>query len=200
MPRTARNLIGGHFYHVLNRGNSKQEVFHKKQDFIAFINLIKKAKEKHPISILAYCLMPNHFHFVVSPNEGNRLSKWMHWLTSTHARHYHYYYNTSGHIWQGRFKSFVIQNDYHIFSVLRYVEGNPVRAKLVSSAKNWPWSSHRERIGLEKKEILDRIPIELPKDWAKYVDDPLTGKELSEIQESIQRQTPYGYWGQSPIV
>ncbi len=137
MPRIARGLVDGFIYHVLNRGNGGEEVFHKEQDYKAFINLMKKAKERYPLKILAYCLMPNHFHLVVLPIHGKDLSRWMQWLMTSHVRRYHKHYGTSGHVWQGRFKSFIIQEGSYLLTALRYVESNPVRAGLVSSAKDW---------------------------------------------------------------
>lgn len=137
MPRIARGLVDGFVYHVLNRGNGGQKVFHKDQDYEAFIDLMKKAKARYAIKIFAYCLMPNHFHMVVVPIQAEELNKGMQWLMTSHVRRYHRRYGTSGHIWQGRFKSFIIQEDNHLLTVLRYVEGNPVRAGLVNSATDW---------------------------------------------------------------
>ena len=192
MPRITRGLTDAFIYHVLNRGNGKHEVFHKTQDYEAFRELMKEAKDKYPVKIFAYCLMPNHFHMVLMPVNGEDLSKWMQWVMTSHVRRYHKHYGTSGHIWQGRFKSFIIQEDPHLLAVLRYVEGNPVRASLVSSAKDWTWSSHNETIGKKSINMIDKIPIELPKDWDRYVDEPVTEKELEQIRRSVNRQSPYG--------
>ena len=95
-------------------------------------------------------------------------------------------------MWQGRFKSFVIQKDIHLLMVLRYVDGNPVRAGIVSSAKDWVWSSHREVIDEKPWLLVDEIPIELPENWSRYVDEPLTDKELERLRQSVNRQSPYG--------
>ncbi|MBA7467307.1 hypothetical protein ES707_02523 [subsurface metagenome] len=192
MPRIARGLVDGFVYHVLNRGNGGQEVFHKEQDYEAFIDLMREAKVRHSIKIFAYCLMPNHFHMVVVPIQAEELNKGMQWLMTSHVRRYHRHYGTSGHIWQGRFKSFIIQEDNHLLTVLRYVEGNPVRAGLVNSAKDWSWSSHREVIDERSRLLVDEIPIELPQDWNRYVDEPLTEKELERLHQSVNRQSPYG--------
>ncbi len=192
MPRVKRCLVEGLIYHVINRGNGKQKVFHKDHDFIAFIKLIKEAKKRYPINIFAYCLMPNHFHFVLMPRQPNYLSKWIQWLLTTHACRYHSYHKTSGHIWQGRFKSFIIQNDEHLITILRYVEGNPVRAGFVLSARDWLWSSHKNRIGEKYEKLLDNLPIKLPSDWARYVDEPLTAKEYEKLHQSVNRQSPFG--------
>ncbi len=192
MPRVCRYLAEGYSYHVLNRGNGKQKIFHKDQDFAAFVQIMKEAIEHFSIDIFAYCLMPNHFHLVLMPNRPDHLSMWMHWLMSTHANRYRQHYKTTGHLWQGRFKSFIIQNDKHLLTALRYVEGNAVRAGLVFSAKDWFWSSLQERLGGKKEKIINCPPVELPSDWMRFVDEPLTERELEKIRQSVVRQTPFG--------
>lgn len=192
MPRIARGLADGYIYHVLNRGNSKQEVFRKSHDYNVFLDRMKEAKNKYPIEIFAYCLMPNHFHIVVLAIKAEGLSRWMQWLMTSHVRRYHRHYETRGHVWEGRFKSFIIQKDNHLLTVLRYVEGNPVRAGLVKLAKDWPWSSHGESIGERPRFLIDEPLIELPQDWARYVNEPLTVKELAKLSESVFRGSPYG--------
>jgi len=192
MPRIHRYLADGYFYHVINRGNGKQKIFHKDQDFAVFIQIMKEAKKHFSIDIFAYCLIPNHFHMVLMPNQPDHLSMWMHWLMSTHANRYRQHYKTTGHLWQGRFKSFIIQNDEHLITVLRYVEANPLRAGLVFSAKDWLWSSLRERIDERTETIISDLPFELSSDWIKFVDEPLTKKELERIRQSVIRQSPFG--------
>ena len=147
MPRISRGLADDSIYHVINRGNGEQVVFQKDKDYESFVNLMKEAKIRYAIKIFAYCLMPNHFHIVVMPHQSEDLSKWMQWLLTSHVRRFHKHYGTSGHIWQGRYKSFLIQKDSHLLTVLKYVESNPLRAGLVNSANNWLRSSHRETIG-----------------------------------------------------
>jgi len=192
MPRIARGLVDGFIYHILNRGNDRQKVFHKDQDYKVFVSLIEESKSKFLVKIFAYCLMPNHFHIVGMPIKGEELSRWMQWLMTSHVRRYHQHNGTSGHIWQGRYKSFIIQEDNHLLTVLRYVEGNPVRAELVTSAKDWRWSSHGERIGLLPAKLITQIPIKLPDNWDKFVDEPLTLKEIDKVHISLNRQSPFG--------
>jgi len=215
VPRAARGLVGGQVYHVLNRGNGRANVFHKPEDFAAFVKLIAEAKERHPVKVIAYCLMTNHFHLVVKPTTGADLSNWMRWLMTSHVRRYHRHYGSSGHVWQGRFKSFVVKDSDHLLAVMRYVEGNPGQAQMVSSAKDWPWSSHRENLGTVSDQrsvtvpvngnlpregqapevpvpIVDVGMINLPKDWTTFVDTPLTGKELNGLRHSLHRQIPFG--------
>ncbi len=114
MPRIVRGLADNIIYHVINRGNGRQEVFHKDKDYEAFMKLIAEAKERYTVKLYGYCLMPNHFHMTVKPEKGEELSKWMQWLMTSHVRRYHRYYGSSGHVWQGRYKSFMIQEDSYL--------------------------------------------------------------------------------------
>ncbi len=192
MPRIGRGVVDGLTYHVISRGNNKQRVFHNDLDYKAFVHLIEEGKRLYPIKIFAYCIMPNHFHMVLMPIKGNDLSKWMHRLLTVHAQRYRQNYGTCGHIWQGRYKNFAIQEDTHLLTVIRYVEGNPVRAGLVSLARDWEWSSHKETIGLRKGAVVDELPIELPEAWENYVNAPLAETDLEKIRQSVNRQSPYG--------
>ena len=106
MPRTARASVGGLWYHVLNRGNRREAVFHKPGDYDSFVEAIIDARARLPLDILGYCLMPNHFHLVIRPHADGDLGRWVQWLLMAHARRYHRHYRTSGHVWQGRFKAF----------------------------------------------------------------------------------------------
>jgi len=192
MPRIARGLAGNHVYHVINRGNGRQDVFHKDGDYGAFVRLIGEAKERYAVKVLAYCLMPNHFHLVLAPEQGEYLSKWMQWIMTSHVRRYHNHYGSSGHVWQGRYKSFIVQGDVHLITVLRYVEGNPVRAGLVGTAREWQWSSHRETTGSVKRSVVDEVMIRLPDAWEAFVNEPLTAAEMERLRLSASRQSPYG--------
>ncbi len=192
MPRISRGLVDCSVYHVINRGNGGQVVFHKGKDYEAFIGIMEEAKTHYFVKVFAYCLMPNHFHMVLMPDKAEHLSKMMQWVMTSHVRRYHRHYGTSGHIWQGRYKSFLIQKDSHLLTVLRYVESNALRAGLVNSAKDWLWSSYLESTGKRPRLLIDEVPIELPKDWGKYVDEPITEKELDKLRQSVHRQSPYG--------
>jgi len=192
MPRISRGLADDSIYHVINRGNGGQVVFQKDKDYEAFVNLMKEAKLRYAVKIFAYCLMPNHFHLVLMPHQSGDLSKWMQWLLTSHVRRFHKHYGTSGHIWQGRYKSFLIQEDEHLLTVLRYVESNPLRAGLVNSAKNWLWSSHKESIHRGARLLIDEVPVELPKEWSKIVNESISEEELEEVRQSVSRQSPYG--------
>ncbi len=185
MPRTARASQGGYCYHVLNRGNGRRTVFHKDGDFAAFVKLLRQAGERIPVRLLAYCLMPNHFHLVLWPREDGDLSDYMMWLLTAHVRRYHQHYHSSGHVWQGRFRAFAIQEDVHLLTVLRYVERNPVRAALTERAQDWLWSSASSK--RDGAPILDPGLVVRPELWLQYVNEPQTEVE---VERPARESTP----------
>lgn len=185
-------IVENYCYHVLNRANRRAEVFHEAADYAAFIDLMAKAQEHDELSILATCLMPNHFHLVVRPIRANSISRWIHWLCTTHVRHYHAKYGTSGRIWQGPYKACLIQTDRYLLTAMRYVERNALEAKLVKRAEDWPWGSLRWRNGRPSALALSAAPIELPACWAEFVNLPQTAAELSAVRECVNKQLPFG--------
>jgi len=192
MPRSARATVGGYCYHVLNRGNGRAEVFHNEADYIRFSGLLRQALARFPMRLLAYCLMPNHFHLAVWPQGDADLSNWMHWLMSAHVRGYRKLYRGSGHIWQGRFKAFPIEEDEHLLTVWRYIECNPLRAGLVNRAEEWPYSSLRAGIAPSLFPLLHPGPVVRPVDWVEHVNTPLHEKDLRRLRQSVRRGTPFG--------
>jgi len=167
-------------------------VFHKDGDFVAFVKLLKEAQERTPIRLLSYCLMPNHFHLAVWPQHDDDLSNYMMWLMTAHVRRYHRHYHSSGHghIWQGRFKAFPIQEDEHLLTVLRYIERNPLRANLVEHAQDWRLSSASPRRGDEP--TLDPGPVRRGPQWLDYVNAPQTDAEVNRLRKCVQRGRPFG--------
>ena len=192
MPRTARASLGNWCYHVLNRGNARAEVFHKPEDYAAFIDLFAPACERISMRLVGWCLMPNHFHLVLWPRKDGDLGRWMQWLLTSHVRRYHKHYRSSGHVWQGRFKAFPIQRDEHFLTVLRYAERNALRAGLAPSAHDWPWGSLRSRVARGGSDLLYPPPVPLPKDWARLVNEPQSEAEVAAVRASIARGRPFG--------
>ena len=166
MARIPRNVVSDVVYHILNRANGREQIFQKEKDYEAFIKILIEAKEKYPMRILSFCIMPNHWHLVLYPKKGEDLSNFMRWITHTHTQRYHSRYKTIGygHIYQGRYKSFPIEKDNHFLQVCRYIERNPLRAKLVKKAQNWKWSSLwiRENGTKKQKLLLSEWPVEKP--------------------------------------
>jgi putative transposase len=193
MPRSGRVSPGGICYHVLNRGNARRDVFLKDGDYRAFLQALADAHEQLPMRVLAWCLMPNHFHLALWPHADGDLGTWMHWACNAHVRRYHQHYHSSGHLWQGRYKSFPVQQDDHLLTLLRYIERNPVRAGLVERAEDWPWSSAGLRTGRgEAPAFFDPGPVALPRRWLAWVNQPLTEGELARVRHSVARGAPLG--------
>ena len=191
MPRTARTLADNQIYHIINRGNRREAVFHDNYDYEKFLKLLIESKEKYAIKIYAYCLMPNHFHLVIYTKYANFLSQAMHWISSSYVRYYNKRYNLSGHLWQGRYKSFIVQKENYYLSLLRYIEANALRARLVNDAQEWLYGSLKERINHER-HLLHEPLMELPIDWTLHVNMPLREGELESVRNSVNRQSPLG--------
>ena len=194
MPRTARASAGGLCYHVLNRGNAGSEVFHEARDYAEFLQLLYEATDARKVRLLAYCLLPNHFHLVLWPRKDGDLSHWMQWLTTSHVRRYHRQYHTSGHIWEGRFRAFPIQPDEHLLTVLRYVEQNPVRLEDLRLRKpeRWPWSSVGKMMAGVDRPKIEPGPVVRGRNWLQAVQRPLTAEELALVRHSVVRGAPFG--------
>ena len=140
MPRIARTLADNQIYHIINRGNCRESVFHDNYDYEKFLRLLIESKEIYALKIYAYCLMPNHFHLVIYTKYANFLSQAMHWISSSYVRYYNKRYNLSGHLWQGRYKSFIVQEDTYLLVLLKYVEVNPKRARIVKDCIDYKYS------------------------------------------------------------
>ena len=136
MGRPLRPTSADVVYHVLNRGNARAHIFDKAADYAAFERILAEARERNDMRIMAYCLMRNHWHLVLWPRHDGDLSRFMGWLTLTHTQRWHAHRGTggTGHVYQGRFKSFPVQADEHFLTVCRYVERNALRAKRVKKA------------------------------------------------------------------
>ncbi len=196
MPRPPRADEAGGLYHALNRGNCRANIFHEDEDYEAFELILAEGLDLYQIELFSYQLMPNHWHLVLRPGRKREMSRFLRWVTATHTMRYHAYYDTSGegHVYQGRYKSFPIQEDEHFVAVCRYVERNALRAKLVRRAEKWRWGSlcrWLHRVEPDPK-LLSTWPISRLPNWKDRVNEALTPLELERIQQSAQRGTPYG--------
>jgi putative transposase len=168
-------------------------VFHKPDDYDAFVDLMAESSVRTPMRVIAYCLMPNHFHLALWPRDDGDLSRWMHWLMTTHVRRHLGRYRSSGHVWQGRFKAFPIQEDEHLLAVLRYIERNPLRAGLVERAEEWRWSSLRW-LSAPGQAPLRLEPGTVPRGtlWVEGVNAVTADIDLEIARESVRRDRPFG--------
>ena len=171
-------------------------LFQKDADYAAFERVVVEALQLHPTRILGYCLMPNHWHFVLWPRSDSEITRFPRWLTHTHTMRWHTHYHSrgTGHLYQGRFKAFPIETGDHLFTVLRYVERNTLRAHLVRHVEKWRWSSlwQRSHDTGALHGLLSAWPVPLPADWVARVQAPQTEAELEAVRASVQRGSPFG--------
>ena len=195
MPRTARLAPGGIIHHVLNRGVGKTRLFRSQKDYAAFQRCLIDAQQIVPMRVLGYCIMPNHWHLLLWPQEDGELARFMMWLTNTHVRRWLTAHEQvgSGHLYQGRYKSFAMQDDGHFWTVDRYIARNALRAKMVERAQDWPWSS----VGQSSLAADLQVPLAPPPeprraDWLEWVNRPQTADEEAAIVQCIRQDRPYG--------
>lgn len=188
MGRVPRVDVGEEVYHVINRANARMQIFFKEEEYQLLEQILQDGVEKYNMRILAYCIMPNHFHLVLHPRNDGDLQRFMQWVTLTHTQRWHAQHKSigTGHLYQGRYKSFLIEQDSHLLTVLRYVERNPLRAKLVKKLTNWKYSS------VLPKSFLAPWPIPKPNDYLTFVETPLTAVELEAARYSVNRGKPFG--------
>jgi putative transposase len=174
----------------------RQKLFRKPRDYAAFESLLEQTLAIVPMRLLSYCLMSTHWHLLLWPRSDGDLGRFMQRLTTGHVRRWQQHYQEVGygHVYQGRFKSFPVQDDSHFLIVARYVERNPLRAKMVERAQDWRWSSlwRREKAATGQRGLLSEWPVDHPADWVRYVNQPQTDKELAELRTSIEKGRPFG--------
>lgn len=169
MPRPPRQTEPGVVYHVLNRRVMRLPIFEKPEDYAAFERVLADGLERPDAAeLLAYCLMPNHWHLVVQAGRRTNLSTWMQWLTVTHTHRWHAHRQAVGEgpLYQGRFKSFPVEADEHFLRLCCYVEADPVRARLTRQAESWQWCSFAAR--RNRGVLLAKLaawPVERPRNW-----------------------------------
>lgn len=190
MGRPLRTASADIVYHVLNRANARMALFEDDGDYVAFERVLAQACERVSMRLLAYCVMPNHWHLVMWPPQDGALSRFMNWLTLTHTQRWHQHRHTvgDGHVYQGRFKSFPVETNEYLLTVCRYVERNPVRAGLVDRAEQWRWSS----AGMSGSVPLHAWPIERPSNWRELVNVDERQEQIEAVRRSVVKGQPYG--------
>ena len=145
MSRPLRIEFPGAVYHVTSRGDRREAIYRDDLDRVAQLEVIAQAMDRFDATVLAYCLMGNHFHLVLHTREAN-LSRLMRHVNGVYTQHFNRRHNLAGHVFQGRFKAILVDRDAYLLALCRYVERNPVAAKLVAAAADWPWSSYRAHV------------------------------------------------------
>ncbi|MBN1491580.1 MAG: transposase [Phycisphaerae bacterium] len=197
MARPPRITAPGVAYHLLNRRVMRLPIFSKDEDYAALERVLADGLDRPDApQLLAYCLMPNHWHLVVHAGDNTDLSTWMQWVAVTHTHRWHVHYHTTGEgpLYQGRFKSFPVQTDDHFLTVCRYVVANALRAGLTDRAEAWRWNSlwvRRNGHGALRRR-LTRWPVEPPWNWLADVNCPMADEALTALRQSAARGTPLG--------
>lgn len=189
MPRIARAVAGGFPHHITQRGNYRQAVFEIGDDYLLYMDWLKDYSYKYSLKIWAYCLMSNHVHFVVVPLEQDSMARTFSTLHMRYSQYMNKKHKAAGHLWQGRFYSCVL-DERHLYACMRYVENNPVRAKIVKEAEQYKWSSARSHGLMEDDAVLSK-DCYLEKDirnWSGY----LMEKDDKEALDAIRKNTRTG--------
>ncbi|MEL7185733.1 MAG: transposase [Pseudomonadota bacterium] len=192
MPRFRRLVVPGYPHHVTQRGVRRQQTFFDARDYRTYLDLAAEELEKVDLRISAYCLMPNHVHAIVIPDDRQSLSKFFANVHHRYAMKINARKGWAGHLWQERFYS-VVMDETHLLMGMRYVELNPVRSGLCRRPQDWPWSSARAHLD----ECLDPLvhdvsPFELIDDWSAYLSDGDDEERLREIRDQTRTGRPSG--------
>jgi len=195
MPRLARIVIPGLPHHVTQRGNNRMTVFHEDADYQRYLSLLAEQVDRWNVQVEAYCLMPNHSHILLTPQSEIGLARTVGRTHYRYAQYSHARYQQSGHLWQNRFFSCVL-DEAHTWAALRYVERNPVRAGLVAHAEDWPWSSAAAHLGQDDATgLLDllswRETHPLP-EWQAALQLPEDDDMLARLRLTTHTGRPLG--------
>jgi putative transposase len=200
MPRTARIAPDEHVYHILTRGNNRQNVFKDEEDWRKYLEILQRYKEKYRFRLYHYALMRNHIHLVLeTTDKGGRLSEIMKGINLSYAQYFKSKYRHIGHFWQDRYKSIIISKDDYLLACGSYVELNPVRAWVVEDPKDYRWSSYNVYAYGKKDNVIDEHPIykELSRDeiermkkYREFVKGMI--KEKSAMKGEMNRRVIYG--------
>lgn len=196
MPRTARVDVANVYSHVINRSNGRLQIFSAPAEYKQFEQILEETQELYPIEIVAYVLMPNHWHFLVAGKTDGAMGRFMHQLTNTHTRRVHAASGTvgQGHLYQGRYKSFLVDSDSYLLTLIKYIERNPVRAGLTKRAEAWQRGSAWRRMhGTEQQRaLLSASPTPLPEPYLDWVNESENIELLKEVRISVNKGAPYG--------
>ena len=193
MSRIARVSVPGIAHHITQRGNNRETIFMDEKDNYQYLEWLKKYSDKYGMKIWAYCLMGNHIHLLTIPEKANSLS---HTLRDAHMRYSQYVnhkYKRSGHLWQGRFFSCPL-DDVHMLAVARYIERNPVRARLVRKAEKWQWSSAKAHVSGISDKLLseDTTLLNLVEDWKEFLREQDNKEVVENLRKSTRTGRPFG--------
>ena len=192
MARIARVVVPGFPHHITQRGNRRQQTFFCDGDYRAYLGLMSRWCRQSGVEIWSYCLMPNHIHLIAVPVAGESLHKAIAEAHRRYARMINFREGWRGFLWQGRFQSYPM-DEHYVLAAARYIEQNPVRAKLVKEAWEYPWSSARAHVEGEDDSLAKVGPIlEMVGDWKKFLAGEATADEAKQLRQYEQTDRPLG--------
>ena len=192
MARMARVVAPNFPHHITQRGNRRQQTFFSNDDYHVYLDLLACANEKADIDIWAYCLMPNHVHVVAVPYRENSLAKLFSDVHRRYTRRINFREGWRGHLWQERFHSFVMDEQY-LLATVRYVELNPVRARLCKRPEEWRWSSVHAHLRTEDDRLVSVQPmLERVRDWQAYLQQDGDKSMTDDIRQHTRTGRPAG--------
>jgi putative transposase len=201
MARLARIVVPDVAHHVTQRGNRRQEVFFSDDDYAAYRDLVAEACARNSVRCLAWCLMPNHVHLILVPREPDSLRAALADAHRRYSRQINFAKGWTGYLWQGRFASYPM-DDAHLMTAIRYVELNPVKARLVRRAEDWHWSSARAHVRRKPDGLTDLDAVNgIHPDWRTMLRDGLEAGERSKADALIEAHQRTGRpWGSESFV
>jgi putative transposase len=194
MPRIARAIAAGFPHHVVQRGNNKEKVFFHKKDREKYLSLLKKYSDKWDSPILAYCLMSNHVHLLTRPKNEESLYKMMQGVTLCYTQHINKEHKRTGRLWESRYHSCIVDKEKYLWAAARYIEQNPIRAKIVEKAEDFPYSSARAHIAGRADNILgeELFKDAQMKDYIAFIRESITEEEMNRLKYSTRTGRPFG--------
>jgi len=171
----------GGYYHVFNRGNHKQDIFLEEPDYLGYLERIRKYKESSKISILCYCLMPNHLHLLIRQDSDVPLYKFIHSVHTSYSMYFNRKYKKVGHLFQGRFRQKTVDKDEYLMQVSSYIHLNPIINGLVKELETYQWSSYPDYIGLRQGTLCDKEMVlagASPEKYKKFTEQDVKEKLL----------------------
>lgn len=195
MPRIRRRdtVYDNSVHHVVQRGINRYQIFNEQKDYGKFKSLTYRYLKEYRVLIYNYCIMPNHIHFLLYVKEQTHLARFMKALFLAYSAYYRYTYNYVGYLWQGRYKNFLIEKDSYLLECARYIERNPLRAKMVENLSDYPWSSYNFYSKNEKDNLVTPNPLyksmgRTPKERQRaYADYVLTPRPYEQALDDIFR-------------
>lgn len=190
MARIARRIACGFPHHIVQRGNNRDAIFFDSEDWHRYLFLLKKYLEKSKSALLAYCLMPNHVHLLVKPTANKSLSILMQGVAQCYAQYLNKKNRRTGRLWEQRFFSSVIVDEHYLWNVVRYIEQNPTRAKLVTQEEDYPFSSAHAHVTGKIDLVLNEALFDEKQreNYTAWLHQPMAEKDLEEIRDATRTE------------